>query len=112
MNINYVNKKVEKIFCDYGLMKSVLPFDWVKTIKKRIDHLRAAETFGDFLTLGLGNPEQLSGFENITYSLRISANVRLIIEMTVSQDELNNCSDITVRGVCDYHGSKFNWYIP
>lgn len=93
-------------------MQKVLPADWVRTIKKHMDRLKAADCFGDFLRLGLGKPEQLSGYENIRYSLHVTPNVRLIIEPNASQDTVMVCNEIEVEGVSDYHGSKENWYIP
>lgn len=63
MKITYANSKVEKYFSDYSKMQRKLPSDWVRTIKKHMDRLSAAECFGDFLTLGLGKPEQLTGYK-------------------------------------------------
>lgn len=54
MEITYANGKVEKYFKDYKKMQKKLPFEWVKTIKKHMDRLKAAECFGDFLKLRLG----------------------------------------------------------
>ena len=47
----------------------------------------------------------------ITYSLRVTANVRLIIEMNATEDTVKICEEIEVEGVGDYHGEKNNWYI-
>lgn len=93
-------------------MKKKIPADWVKIIKKHLNHLEAADNFGIFLSLGLGHPEQLIGYSSPTYSLRITANIRMIIEVNSSQDEIMICEEIKVEGVCDYHGDKENWYIP
>ena len=112
MNITYANSKVEKYFTDYRKMKKNLPADWVRTIKKHMDRLEAAECFGDFLALGLGKPEQLKGYKNIRYSLHVAANARLIIEPNATQDTIMICTEIEVEGVSDYHGSKEDWYIP
>lgn len=112
MKITYANSKVEKYFTDYNKMKKVLPADWVKTIKKHINRLEAAECFGDFLRLGLGKPEPLKGYEKIRYSLHVAPNVRLIIEPNAKQDTVMICTEVEVEGVSDYHGSKENWYIP
>lgn len=112
MNITYANAKVEKYFQDYGEMQKKLPYDWVRAVKKHMNHLKAAESFGDFLSLGLGRPEPLSGYKRQRYSLRVSANARLIIEPNAAQDEILVCSEIEVEGVSDYHGGKENWYIP
>lgn len=112
MKITYANKKVEKYFTDYSKMKKKLPFEWVRAIKKLMDQLVAADNFGIFLSLGLGKPEQLSGYKQITYSLHAYANVRLIIELNANQDTVKICEEIEVKGVSDYHGDKDNWYIP
>ena len=112
MKITYANKKVEKCFQDYNRMKKQLPLDWVRTIKKHIDHLEAAEKFGDFLRLGLGKPERLTNYKQIRYSLHVAPNARLIIEPNATQDTVMICTEIEVEGVSDYHGSKENWYIP
>lgn len=93
-------------------MQKELPAEWVKTIKKHMNRLAAAECFGDFLKLGLGKPEQLAGYKNITYSLHVSPNARLILELNAAQDTILVCNEIEVEGVSDYHGSKDNWYIP
>lgn len=112
MKITYASSKVEKYFSDYNRMKQELPFEWVRTIKKHMDRLKAAECFGDFLKLGLGHPEQLEGYEQIRYSVRVSANVRLILEPNATQETVMICSEIEIEGVSDYHGGKENWYIP
>ena len=111
MEITYANSKVERYFKDYKKMQKELPFDWVKSIKKHMDRIKAAECFGDFLELGLGKPEQLKGYNQIRYSLHVAAHVRLIIAPNATQDTIMICTEIEVEGVCDYHGSKENWYI-
>jgi len=112
LNITYANEKVEKYFTDYSKMKKKLPAEWVRTIKKHIDRMEAAECFGDFLALGLGKPEQLKGYKQARFSLHVAQNARLIIEPNVTQNSIMICNEIEVEGVCDYHGSKENWYIP
>lgn len=116
MKIIYDNPKVENCFTDFSVMKRKLNPEWVKPIKKHINNLEAADNFGIFLSLRLGKPEPLSGYKFPTYSLHISANVRLIIELqsteNENEDEVKNCECLIVKGVCDYHGSKENWYIP
>ena len=78
MEITYANNKVKKYFTDYRKMQRELPADWVRTIKKHMDRLEAAECFGDFLALRLGRPEQLAGHSKIRYSLHVAPNARLI----------------------------------
>lgn len=112
MRITYASQRVEKYFSDLGKLQKVLGFEWTRTIKKHLNNLRAAECFGDFLKLGVGKPEQLLGYKEITYSLRVSPNARLIIELNAAQDTIMICEEISIEGVSDYHGSKENWYIP
>ena len=111
MKITYANKKVEKYFTDYKKMQKKLPMDWVRTIKKHMNRLEAAECFGDFLKLGLGKPEQLRGYKRVRYSLHVAPNARLIIEPNAAQDTVMICTEVEVKGVSDYHGNKDNWYI-
>ena len=111
VKIIYANRKIEKYFSDYREMQKILPFDWVKSIKKHMIRLEAAECFGDFLKLGLGKPEQLKGYKEIRYSLHVAPHVRLIIELNAAQDTVMLCEEIEVEGVTDYHGSKENWFI-
>ena len=108
MRVTYANPKVEKYFSDFNKLKKVLPADWVRTIKKHLNNLEAADCFGDFLKLGLGKPEQLTGYKQIRYSLRVSANARLIIEPNATQDTIMICDEIEIEGVSDYHGDKEN----
>lgn len=112
MRITYASPKVEKYFSDFNKLKKELPMEWVRTIKKHLDHLIAADYFGDFLKLGLGRPERLTCYEQIRYSLRVSANARLIIEPNATEDTIMICEEIEIEGVSDYHGDKENWYIP
>ena len=111
LKIVYANHRLEKYFSDFAKLKKILPTDWVKTIKKHMDRLEAAECFSDFLSLGLGRPEQLSGYADIRYSLRIAANARLIIALDATKDTIEICTEVAVEGVVDYHGDKENWYI-
>lgn len=61
MKITYANSKVEKYFSDYSKMQRELPSDWVRTIKKHMDRLIAAECFGDFFNIGTGKAGTVNG---------------------------------------------------
>jgi len=111
LKIRYANAKVEKYFSDWGEMRRKLPMDWVRTLKKHIDRLKAAETFGDFLALGLGHPEPLKAKDLGKYSVRVSGNVRLIIEPVQIGERIELSIEIIVEGVVDYHGGKDDWFI-
>ena len=111
MKIRYANAKVEKYFSNWGEMRKKLPMDWVRTIKKHIDRVKAAETFGVFMALGLGHPEALKGKNQGKYSIRVSGNVRLIIEPVRIGERIELSIEIIVEGVVDYHGGKDDWFI-
>lgn len=112
LKVTFANQRVEKFFADYNRMKRKLPEDWVRKIKMHLDRLKAAECFGDFLKLGLGKPEKLSGNESIRYSLHIAPHIRLILRPNTTWDRIMDCREIEVEGVCDYHGDKENRYTP
>ncbi len=111
MIIKYANKRVEKYFSDYSEMKKKIPAEWVRNIKKHIDRIKAAETFGDFLSLGLGHPEPLKGQEAGKYSIHVTGNVRLIVKPYDNGKAVIICEEIIMEGVVDYHGGKQTWYI-
>lgn len=109
MNVLYETGSVSRFFSDFELMKRKLPSDWVRTIKKHLDYLTAADCFGTYFKLGYGHPEPMKPYPN-RFSVHISANVRLILELDATSDPAI-CTTVTVKGVCDYHGNKENWYI-
>lgn len=111
MRIIYANKRVEKYFSDYGEMKKKIPIEWVRTIKKHIDRLKASENFGVFLDLNLGHPELLHGNNEGKYSVRVTGNVRLIIKPSSDGRAVTICEEVSMEGVVDYHGDKETWYI-
>ena len=112
MQIHY-DKTVEKYFLDFSRLQKKIPFEWVRKIKKLINQLKASNNFGVFISLGLGKPEQLKGYHGkVVYSLHITGNTRLIIELLTEVDNKNECTELNVKGVCDYHGGKESWYIP
>jgi len=112
LKISYANKRVERYFSDYKEMGKKIPLDWVRTIKKHVDRLKAADTFGDFLKLGLGRPEPLKGKKDAgKYSLRVTGNVRLIVKPSDNCTTVMICEEVLMEGVVDYHGETESWYI-
>ena len=82
VEITYTNNKVKKYFEDYNKMQKKIPFEWVKTIKKHMDRLKAAECFGDFLALGLGKPKNIGKFppysqNHLIYAITFLRNISL-----------------------------------
>ena len=111
MRITYANKRVERYFSDYAVMKKKISPEWVRTIKKFVSYLIAADNFGIFKSLGLGHLEQLSGKDKGKYSVRISGNVRMVIRPLVDEGSIEICEVVEMEGVVDYHGGKCTWYI-
>lgn len=110
MEIKYANKNVEKYFTDLNQMRRILPFGWVKKIFKLIELFKNSQDFSDFINYHIWKPELLKGYEIPTYSLHISANARLIIQLE-GNEKVRLCTVVEVKGVNDYHGKKDNWYI-
>jgi plasmid maintenance system killer protein len=93
--IEYESESVRKIFNDYELMKKEIGNDRARATKKRIDQLKASETFSIYLTTGLGKPHPL--YENLKgyYGVTITGNVRLIVRPGLGSyrplGKANNC---------------------
>ena len=106
------DKKVEKYFEDqsFRLLQGKLGKEISRSVKKRIEALRASNNLSIFLTVGLGKPHPLVGDLEGYYSVNVSPNYRLIF--TVNSDEPNLCDLVIVKGVVDYHDGKNNWIIP
>ena len=111
LQIFYASKELEQCFSDQRSIRQILPADWGRTLWKHLLHLKAADCFGDILDLHLGRPEILKGYKQPHGSLRIAGNVRLIIRLEATHFSIRDCTEIEVKGVCDYHGGKDNWYI-
>lgn len=115
MQIEYDNAEVKMIFNDFTLMQKTIGKDMTKSIKKRLDNLKAANNFTIFLQTGLGKPHSLEGNHKGMYGVNVSANRRLIIipiSNDLSAESLKKCESIIIKGVEDYHGSKNEWLIP
>lgn len=123
MQITYEDSSVREIFDDLsqvqtskGLMKKLIGAQLTRSVKKRYDHLKAADNFYIFLSTGLGKPHPLAGMDGC-YGVHVTANWRLIIKPitdNTSADALKNCDTVQIKGVVDYHGkgAKNNWIIP
>lgn len=109
------SKKVECFFQDYNKMIIKIGMEKSKTVKKYYDHLKAADNFSIYLSVGLGKPHPLKGDKKGWYGVWITSNFRLILEPKTSDYSVNglmSCDVVEVKGVSDYHGGKDNWIIP
>lgn len=123
MQITYEDNSVRELFEDLcqiqvpkGLMKKLIGSELTRAVKKRYDHLKAADNFYIFQMTGLGKTHSLTGMEGC-YGVHVTANWRLVIKPIVrdtSPESLKNCDTVQIKGVVDYHGkgAKNNWIIP
>ena len=89
--------------------------EMTRQIKKRFDELKAARTFSDYLSLGLGNPHSLTGEFAGCYGISVTGNIRIIVEPICDDlmpESLKACEEVIMKGVADYHGQKVEWFIP
>ena len=98
-------------------MQKEIGAELTRTIKKRYNQIVAFSSFFDLQQSGIGKMESLEGDRKGFYSLRISANYRLIVKPKaedLSAESLKKCDILIIGGVIDYHGKgkKFSWIIP
>ena len=115
MQIEADNKKLQKILSDIDKLKKTIGIDMTRALKQRIDQIRAADNFKQFLDIGLGDPHPLVGNLDNYFGIKINKNYRLIVEPLVDSlddDSLRKCKKVNLKGVADYHDGKFEWLIP
>lgn len=115
MQIEADNKKLEKKLCDIECLKKTIGTDMTRTLKRRIEQLRASSNFKEYLDIGLGNPHPLVGNLDNFFGIKINKNYRLIVEPLsdkLDDDSLKKCKKVNLKGVADYHDGKCEWIIP
>lgn len=115
MKIKFDNLKVEALFMDFHLMSKKKGKDFTKMVKKRYEQLKAAETFADYLSTGLGRPHALTENKKGMFGVTITKNIRLIVEPIIDDltyESLMKCKEVIIKGAEDYHGRKTTIYIP
>lgn len=122
MQIEFEDTKVRILFEDLdnvrgyqGLMKKSIGNDLTRAVKKRYNALNAADNFLIYLSTGLGKPHSLVGDMLGSYGINIDSNYRLVVKPVaedIKPETLKLCRVIIIRGVVDYHGTKFDWLIP
>lgn len=100
-----------------NLMKKKIGAELTKAIKKRYNQMIAFSSFSALQQSGIGKMESLKDDKKGSYSLRVSANYRLIVRpksKDLSAESLKRCDTLTIEGVIDYHGKgkKFSWIVP
>lgn len=115
LQIEADNRRFEKKLSDIENLKKTIGIDMTRALKQRIDQLRAADNFKEYLDIGLGDPHPLVGnFDNL-FGIKINRNYRLIVEPLsemLDDDSLIKCKKVNLKGVADYHDGKCEWLIP
>ena len=98
-------------------MKKEIDAELTMAVKKRNNQIVAFTSFSALQQSGIGKMESLEGDRKGSYSLRVSANYRLIVKpkaKDLSAESLKSCDTLIIEGVIDYHGKgkKFSWIIP
>lgn len=100
-----------------NLMRKEIGAELTRAVKKRYDQIVAFSSFSALQQSGIGKMESLEGDRKGSYSLRVSANYRLIVrpkDNDLRAENLKKCDTLIIKGVIDYHGKgkKFSWIIP
>ena len=114
MKILYFNKKTEEYFSDFEKIRRIIGTEMAIILKRRINELKAADTFEIFLKSGLGKPHSLKGDLKGGYGIRLTSNFRLVAfpeAPDLSPAALRACGAVKIRGVIDYHGEKNNRFV-
>ncbi len=119
MNIKYDNPQIEDLISVHDSKQSMrrkIGFEITKSVKRRFDQLRAANTFYTFQQLGIGKVHSLEGNElDGCYGISIDKSRRIIImpdAADCSAESLKVCDVIIIKGVVEYHGRKNEWILP
>ena len=124
LNVEYEDHEVKELFDDLNdvynsknLMKKKIGAELTKAVKKRYNQIVAFTSFSALQQSRIGKMESLEEDRKGAYSLRVSANYRLIVKpkaKDLSAESLKICDTVIFEGVIDYHGKgkKFSWIIP
>ena len=98
-------------------MRKKIGAELTRAVKKRYNQIVAFPSFSALQQSRIGKMESLEGEQKGSYSLRITANYRIIVKpksKTLSAESLKICDTIIIEGVVDYHGKgkKVSWIIP
>lgn len=115
MQLEVHNQKLEKLLNNPDKLITKIGLDMTKMLKRRLNEMKAAPNFKDYINYGLGKPHALTGNLDKMYGINLNKNYRLIVEPLVSvlnDENLKECKNINIKGVVDYHDGKNEWLIP
>lgn len=109
------NQKLEKLLNDSNKLIRKIGLEMAKMVKKRFNEMKASPNFKEYVSYGLGKPHPLTGNLDKLYGIHLNKNYRLIVEPLVGVlDDINleECKNVNIKGVVDYHDGKIEWLIP
>ena len=124
IEIDYENEKLKRLFVDMndryyskGLLKKRIGPQLTAAIKTKVNEIESYDNFFLLQQFCTGKIESLIGDLKGCYSLRLTANYRLIIKPKApdfSPESLIICKTVIIKGVIDYHdrSNRRNWLIP
>lgn len=118
MKLEYATERLEKYITElYDIsikrkqLTTIIGADLTRMLKKRINHLIAAENFSIYLSTGLGKSHRLSGDKEGRYGIHLDANYRLVVRPVVNDEnepDFRKVEIVCVESVEDYHGRGKN----
>lgn len=114
MEIIY-DSKIQKYFDNKTLLIKKVGLDNARSIKRRIDQIKASNNFQSYLDLRLGNPHRLKETRSDEYAVNITGNIRMILNPLTkghTKADLSNCEKVIIKGVEDYHVKPIKKYLP
>lgn len=114
MEVEYASKKVEELLKDKRELQRKLGADLAKKIDKLHTSLLAARNLGIIKKINLWDQHRLHGDLDKYISYGLTKMIRFVIDAglkTFSDKEFDACTKVTIIGVVDDHGKKYQWYI-
>ncbi|MCI9233670.1 MAG: hypothetical protein HFH08_03610 [Bacilli bacterium] len=115
MQLEVHDQKLEKLLNDSNKLIRKVGLEMAKMVKKRFNEMKASPNFKEYVSYGLGKPHPLIGNFDKLYGIHLNKNYRLIVEPLVKVlDDINleECKNVNIKGVVDYHDGKIEWLIP
>lgn len=109
------DQKLEKLLNDSNKLIRKIGLEMAKMVKKRFNEMKASSNFKEYVSYGLGKPHPLTGNLDNLYGIHLNKNYRLIVEPLVEgfdDIKLEECKNVNIKGVVDYHDGKIEWLIP
>lgn len=115
MQLEVHDQKLEKLLNDSNKLIKKMGLEMTRMLKRRFNEMKASSNFKEYVRYGLGRPHPLTGNLDKLYGIHLNKNYRLIVEPLVEildDVHLEECKNVNIKGVVDYHDGKIEWLIP